>query len=85
MLILQGTFSHDAWQPGRVQDLAGKHPVAVADPHLPGFADRRRRHKVVSESWRGEFDGASPRAIFSCLPSINKAGVAAVCGTQAVG
>ena len=85
VLILQGTFSHDA--PGSLdvfKTLAGKHPVAGAD-RICQVLLTATGGWVVSESWQGEFDGASPRAIFSCLPSINKAGVAAVCGTQAVG
>ena len=91
VLILQGTFSHDT--PGSLEvfkTIGGRYPVHVADRicqvayALHGW--------VESSGWA--FDDVASlsdttRAIFSCLPSINKGDIAAVEGTdnvaQAVG
>lgn len=83
VLILQGTYSHDA--PGSLdvfKTLGGKHGVFVADRicqvNLQGYGTWSE-----SASWKFDGDfGAYPTVIFSCLPSINKAAVAAAVGGE---
>ena len=79
VLLLQGTYSHEP--PGTLavfRRLSGKYPIYVAD----------RIHQValthdgwaVSSAWRFDRVPENARAIFSCLPSVNKADVAAAAG-----
>jgi DNA repair protein SbcD/Mre11 len=85
VLILQGTYSHEP--PGTLsvfRHLAARHPIYVAD----------RIHQVALTcdgrwvgSGGGRFDRIpeNTRALFSCLPCVNKADVAAAVGATAAG
>ena len=86
VIMLQGTWSHEP--PGTLNIfrlLGGRYPVHVADriqqvALLPGSQWK------ASEGWRFESvpDGAA--ALFSCVPTVNKAMVAAAVGaTEAAG
>lgn len=80
VLMLQGTFSHEP--PGTLnlfRLLGGKYPVHVADrlQHvalLPGGVWQ------ASDSWRFDAVPDGTRALFSCVPVVNKAVVAAAVG-----
>jgi exonuclease SbcD len=89
VLMLQGTFSHEP--PGTLaifRLLGGRHPVYVAD-RIAQVALTGDGEWLASTGWC--FDGvpASARALFSCIPTVNKAVVAAAVGAaeaaQAVG
>lgn len=82
VLILQGTYSHDA--PGALdifKRVHGDHPIAVIDDICQVvFADGRF---YKSDGWC--FDNGCPKGtqiLFSCLPSINKGAVAAAMGAD---
>lgn len=82
VLILQGTYSHDA--PGALdifKRIRGDHPIAVVDQICQvAFADGKFYR---SDDWC--FDNGCPndtQILFSCLPSINKGAVAASVGTD---
>lgn len=80
VLILQGTFSHEP--PGALnlfRLLGGRYRVHVAD-RLQQVALDRDGGWRASDGWR--FEGIPPgaRALFSCLPTVNKAVVAAAVG-----
>jgi exonuclease SbcD len=89
VLMLQGTFSHEP--PGTLnlfRLLGGKYPVHVADwlqqvALMPGGVWQ------ASEDWRFDAVPEGARALFSCVPTVNKAVVAAAVGAteaaQAVG
>jgi exonuclease SbcD len=79
VLLLQGTYSHEP--PGllrALQLLAARHPIHVAD-RLCQLGWHRERGWIESDGWR--FDEL-PEAdcVFSCLPTVNKAEVAATVG-----
>jgi exonuclease SbcD len=89
VLMLQGTFSHEP--PGTLavfRLLGGRHPVHVAD-RIGQVGLTRSGQWLVSEKWG--FDNVAPglAALFSCVPTVNRATVAAAVGAgrsaQAVG
>lgn len=89
VLMLQGTFSHEP--PGTLNVfrlLGGKYPVHVAD-RLEQVALMPGGTWQASEGWRFERTPYDMRALFSCIPTVNKAVVAAAAGAteaaQAVG
>ncbi len=89
VLMLQGTFSHEP--PGTLNVfrlLGGRYPVHVADRLqqvvlMPGGAWQ------ASAGWRFDAVPGAALALFSCVPTVNKAVVAASAGAaeaaQAVG
>lgn len=89
VLMLQGTFSHEplgTLTPFRL--LGGRHPVHVADRICQVGLDARGQW-IASSSWRFDVLPADIVALFSCVPTVNKAVVAATVGctqaAQAVG
>ena len=89
VLMLQGTFSHEP--PGTLslfRLLGGRHPVHVAD-RIRQVGLTLQGGWVMSAGWRFETVPAGIRALFSCVPTVNKAVVAATVGAaqaaQAVG
>jgi DNA repair protein SbcD/Mre11 len=80
VIMLQGTFSHEP--PGTLNIfrlLGGRYPVYVADrlqqvALLPGGQWR------ASNGWRFEAVPEAAIALFSCVPTVNKAVVAAAVG-----
>ncbi|MDE1544099.1 metallophosphatase family protein [Dechloromonas agitata] len=89
VLILQGTFSHEP--PGTLavfRLLGARYPVHVAEriEQVALLADGRW---LASTGWRFDALPAGARALVSCVPTINKAVVAAAVGAaeaaQAVG
>jgi exonuclease SbcD len=89
VLMLQGTYSHEP--PGTLaifRLLGGRYPVHVADriQQVGMTADRRW---IASEGWRFDSVPAGLLALFTCVPTVNKAVVAAAVGAgeaaQAVG
>lgn len=82
VLMLQGTFSHEP--PGTLDVfrlLGGRFPVHVADRiHQVAWCENGW---VASEGWR--FDEVPPGAhvLLSCVPTVNKATVAAAVGANA--
>jgi DNA repair protein SbcD/Mre11 len=80
VLILQGTYSHEP--PGTLsvfRHLAARHPIYVADriQQVVLTCDGRW---AESGAWRFDRIPENTRAVFSCLPSVNKADVAATVG-----
>jgi exonuclease SbcD len=89
VLLLQGTHSHEP--PGTLgvfRLLGGRHPVYVAD-RIEQVVLTDEGRWVASSAWYFEQLPAGSRAVFSCLPTVNKAVVAAAVGAaeaaQAVG
>jgi exonuclease SbcD len=89
VLMLQGTYSHEP--PGTLSIfrlLGGRHPVHVAD-RIGQVALTSCGEWLASPGWRFEQLPAGARALFSCIPTVNKAVVAATLGAaeaaQAVG
>jgi len=89
VLMLQGTFSHEP--PGTLaifRLLGGRYPVHVAN-RIEQVALTARGEWLASTGWC--FDGvpSDAHALFSCVPAVNKAVVAATVGAaeaaQAVG
>jgi exonuclease SbcD len=86
VLMLQGTHSHEP--PGTLSIfrlLGGRYPVHVSDRLEQVGLDRRGQWRA-SQTWR--FDTLPPdlRAVFSCVPTVNKAALAAAIGaTEAAG
>lgn len=80
VLMLQGTYSHEP--PGTLaifRLLGGRFPVHVAD-RIGQVALSIDGNWIASESWRfAQLPGAM-RALFSCVPTVNKATVAAAVG-----
>lgn len=82
VLYLQGTFSHDF--PGTVEVfrlLGGRFPIHVSDRIEQVAWDGRRF--TTSADWRFEELPADCRALFTCLPSINRSDIAAKLGVEA--
>ena len=80
VLVLQGTFSHEP--PGTLSIfrlLGGRHPVHVAE-RIEQVALTARSEWLPSNGWRFDILPAGTRALFSCLPTVNMANVAAVIG-----
>lgn len=82
VLYLQGTFSHDF--PGTVEVfrlLGGRFPIHVSDRIEQVAWDGRRF--ITSTDWRFEELPVNCRALFTCLPSINRGDIAAKLGVEA--
>jgi exonuclease SbcD len=80
VLMLQGTFSHEP--PGTLalfRLLGGRYPVHVAD-RIAQVGLTSAAQWVVSSGWRFEHLPAGLQALFSCVPTVNKAMVAAAMG-----
>ncbi len=80
VLMLQGTFSHEP--PGTLSIfplLGGRHPVFVAE-RIGQAALMGDGTWLASESWRFDVVPAGARALFTCIPTVNKATVAATVG-----
>lgn len=89
VLMLQGTFSHEP--PGTLamfEMLGGRYPVYVAD-RIGQVGLTTDGRWVESEAWCFTRLPRGLRALFSCVPTVNKAVVAATVGAssaaQAVG
>lgn len=89
VLMLQGTFSHEP--PGTLAPfrlLGGRHPVFVADRICQAGLDAQGQW-IGSEGWCFKALPSDLVALFSCVPTVNKAVVAAAVGctaaAQAVG
>jgi len=87
VLILQGTYSHDA--PGSLdvfKTLGGKFPVIVADDicQIGLEISGGEKYWIKSLYWNFFADNlpSDTVCLFSCLPSINKAAVAAAVGGE---
>ena len=88
VLMLQGTYSHEP--PGTLsvfRSVGGRHSIHVAD-RIQQVA-LTRRGWVASAAWCFEALPPDAEVLISCLPTVNKAAVAAVTGAvdaaQAVG
>ncbi|PND34751.1 metallophosphatase family protein [Achromobacter pulmonis] len=80
VLMLQGTYSHEP--PGTLsvfRSLGGRHPIHVAD-RIGQVALTRQRRWVGSAGWCFDALPHDAAAVFSCLPTVNKATVAATVG-----
>jgi exonuclease SbcD len=80
VLMLQGTWSHEP--PGTLsvfRQLGGRHAVHVAD-RIGQVGLTAAGHWVASAAWRFEAVPDGLVALFSCLPSVNRAAVAAALG-----
>ncbi|MCU6435242.1 metallophosphatase family protein [Undibacterium sp. Jales W-56] len=80
ILMLQGTYSHEP--PGTLalfRLLGGRYPVHVAD-RIGQVALSRDGNWTASDDWRFEQLPSNMRALFSCVPTVNKATVAAAVG-----
>jgi exonuclease SbcD len=85
VLILQGTFSHEP--PGTLNvflHFGGRYPVHVADRLQQVALDGDGRWHV-SQGWRFEGIPGDSRVLFSALPTVNKAVVAAAVGATVAG
>jgi len=89
VLMLQGTYSHEP--PGTLaifRLLGGRYAVHVAD-RIQQVGLTADRGWAASEGWRFDSIPAGLLALFTCVPTVNKAVVAAVVGAgaaaQAVG
>ncbi|PKO35863.1 MAG: metallophosphatase family protein [Betaproteobacteria bacterium HGW-Betaproteobacteria-7] len=89
VLMLQGTFSHEP--PGTLaifKLLGGRYPVHVAE-RIEQVALTAQGQWLVSAGWCFDQLPAGARALFSCVPTVNKAAVATAVGAadaaQAVG
>ena len=83
VLMLQGTFSHEP--PGTLglfRLLGGRYPVHVAD-RIAQVGLTGDGRWVVSDGWRFDKVPAGVQALFSCVPTVNKAMVAATMGASA--
>lgn len=83
VLMLQGTFSHEP--PGTLavfRLLGGRYPVHVAD-RIGQVGLTRNGRWVESEGWQFDSLPAGLQAVFSCVPTVNKAMVAATVGASA--
>lgn len=88
VLMLQGTYSHEP--PGTLsvfRSVGGRHPIHVAD-RIQQVA-LTRRGWVASADWCFEALPPNTEVLISCLPTVNKAAVAAATGaadaSQSVG
>ena len=80
VIMLQGTWSHEP--PGTLNIfrlLGGRYPVYVAD-RIQQVALRPGGQWQGSEGWRFESMPEGALALFSCVPTVNKAMVAATVG-----
>jgi len=77
VLLLQGTYSHEP--PGTLDFfrlLSTRHPIHVAD-RIEQVALTGAGEWVASSGWRFRSQPEDAGVVFSCLPSVNKADVAA--------
>lgn len=82
ILMLQGTYSHEP--PGTLSIfwlLGGRYPVHVAD-RIGQVALTPDGRWIASEGWRFDPLPGDTRALFSCVPTVNKAAVAASVGAS---
>jgi len=82
VLMLQGTFSHEP--PGALNVfrlLGGRFPIHVAD-RLQQVVLSGDGRWLESEGWRFEQIPQGTRALLSCVPTVNKAIVAAAVGAS---
>ena len=80
VLMLQGTFSHEP--PGTLSIfplLAGRHPIHVAD-RISHVALTVQGTWIEAAGWKFDQLPAGTRALFACVPTVNKAAIAAVIG-----
>jgi exonuclease SbcD len=80
VLMLQGTFSHEP--PGTLATFAllrGRCPIKVVQ-RICQLALQEDGTWRESEGWRFQAIPAGARAVFTCVPTVNKANVAAVVG-----
>lgn len=85
VLVLQGTFSHEP--PGTLdvfRTLGGRHAVHVVD-RIQQVALRDSGRWLASPTWRFEAVPVGAVAVFSCVPTANKASVAAAVGAAQAG
>jgi exonuclease SbcD len=83
VLMLQGTYSHEP--PGTLNIfrlLGGRHPIHVAD-RIRQVALTTANQWVASNDWKFDCLPSNMRALFSCIPTVNKATVAATLGAAA--
>lgn len=82
VLMLQGTFSHEP--PGLLSLLAmmrGKHPICIAD-RLQQVVLTQAGNWVVSDSWRFETLPDDVQLLCTCIPTLNRAALAAMLGAR---
>lgn len=80
VLMLQGTYSHEP--PGTLSIfplLGGRHPVHVVD-RISQVALTHHGRWQQSDGWRFDAVPAGARALLTCVPTVNKATVAATVG-----
>lgn len=89
VLMLQGTYSHEP--PGTLavfRSVGGRHPIHVAE-RIQQVALARQGAWIASSGWQFDVVPSHARVLFACLPTVNKATVAAAVGApeaaQAVG
>lgn len=85
VLMLQGTYSHEP--PGTLSVfrlLGGRYPVFVAEM-IQQVALIEGGGWIASDGWRFETVPDRARILFSCIPTVNKAAVAAAVGATAAG
>ena len=83
VLMLQGTFSHEP--PGTLDVfrlLGGRFPVHVAD-RIHQVAWCGTRGWIASDAWRFDAVPIGAQVLLSCVPTVNKARVAAAVGAHA--
>ncbi len=83
VLMLQGTFSHEP--PGTLDVfrlLGGRYPVHVAD-RIHQVAWCGPRGWIASDAWRFDTLPNGAQLLLSCVPTVNKATVAAAVGASA--
>jgi exonuclease SbcD len=84
VLMLQGTFSHEP--PGMLRLfplLGGRHPIHIAE-RLSQVALLRDGRWLASDDWRFIAPPADARLLCSCVPTLNKAALAASVGAGEV-
>jgi exonuclease SbcD len=85
VLLLQGTYSHEP--PGTLdlfRLLSTRHRIHVAD-RIEQVVFTSAGEWVASGSWRFDALPENSRVVFSCLPSVNKAELAASLGAADAG
>jgi exonuclease SbcD len=83
VLMLQGTYSHEP--PGTLNIfrlLGGRHPIHVAD-WIGQVALTTANQWIASKDWQFDDLPSNMQALFSCIPTVNKAAVAATVGAAA--
>jgi exonuclease SbcD len=89
VLMLQGTYSHEPVGTLNVfRLLGGRHPIHVAD-RICQVALTSEGQWIASRDWQFDSVPENVSALFSCIPTVNKAAVASAVGAaeaaQAVG